>query len=116
MNLTVLIVFDFQYVGRFWTSYEAWLSMQTASKNGLHPSTLGEARFHITCVGAAERVSSICEETLKSAWHRRSPDEARAELSHSDILVTNQSDKQSQLEKLEKLVPLVCSICSGIAP
>merc|ERR1712110_1198099 len=35
MGCTVLILLDRSYLGRFWTQFEAWLSMQSATLAGL---------------------------------------------------------------------------------
>ena len=38
----VLILLDLSYLSRFWTQFEAWLSMQTATKEGLRPASEAE--------------------------------------------------------------------------
>merc|ERR1712232_211954 len=54
---TVLIVLDLSYVSRFWTQFEAWLSMQLPTPEGLTPALgTGRERHHIKCVqNAAEQ-------------------------------------------------------------
>jgi len=107
LSMSVLVIFDFQYVGRFWTSYEAWLSMQQASSDGLSPATDGSLRFTVQCVGAAERLGEHYAEALRKTWHDRSTEGVIAELSNDDISVTNPHDKDQQLEKLRFLPELV---------
>ena len=37
LGCSVLVLLDLQYIGRFWTQFEAWLAMQQACAEGLEP-------------------------------------------------------------------------------
>ena len=52
LSVSVLILLDLSYISRFWTQYEAWLSMQTATKDGLRPATEAERRCEIRVIYA----------------------------------------------------------------
>ena len=97
LGTRVLILLDLSYIGRFWTLFEAWLSMQTVHSEGLKPATLEQQRFDIVPIHGANKITG---ESLKSMWAERTPQEAYDLLSEPDVSVTNQSDKEIQLEKL----------------
>ena len=84
-------------VCRFWTQFEAWLSMQTASRDGLKPATEEQRRVTILTILNG---NSILGESLRSVWESKTPREAYDILSQADVTVTNQSDKAKQLPKL----------------
>ena len=44
LGCSVLILLDRSYQGRFWTQFEAWLSLQKVSPDGLQPAAEGERR------------------------------------------------------------------------
>eukprot|EP00971_Amphidinium_carterae_P038950 765541-Amphidinium_carterae.1 len=50
LSTQVIILLDLTYMGRFWTSFEAYLSMQATSVRGLAPASDEERRFHIICL------------------------------------------------------------------
>ena len=55
LGTQVLILLDLSYVSRFWTQFEAWLSMQFATPNGLR-SAVGNPRnerHHIVAIQSA---------------------------------------------------------------
>ncbi|CAK0821933.1 unnamed protein product [Prorocentrum cordatum] len=79
----VLVFFDLQYVGRFWTSFELWLSLRTITANGLMSTPADQHRAHVVCTGAANQ--------------------AEATNLEDDIIVTNQGDKDMQLVVLDDL-------------
>ena len=60
LGTTVLILYDLSYASRFWTQFEAWLSMQFATPNGLK-SAVGtkNARYHIVCIQNAADQSEL---------------------------------------------------------
>ena len=86
---------------RFWTLFEAWLSMQSVTSEGLLPARENEQRSTIECIHNADM--KYDGEKLKETWKSKTPDEAYDVLSKNDIQVTNQKDKETQLLKLSNL-------------
>ena len=59
LGASVLILLDYEYLSRFWTQFEAWLSMQMATETGLVSAPERKRRCSIVCVhGAAETYKS----------------------------------------------------------
>jgi hypothetical protein len=104
LGTTVLILYDLSYASRFWTQFEAWLSMQFATPNGLK-SAVGTkyARFHIVCIQNAAAQAELYTKALTDTWANKTPQQAFDILSKPDVTVTNQSDKLNQLPKIMKL-------------
>ena len=104
LGTTVLILFDLSYLSRFWTQFEAWLSMQFATPNGLK-SAVGTiyARHHIVCIQNAADQSELYTKALTDQWATKTPQQAFDFLSKPDVTVTNTSDKQGQLPKIKAL-------------
>jgi hypothetical protein len=100
MGLRILIILDLSYMSRFWTQFEAWLSMQSASANGVHPAHENDRRCTIVTIHGAP---TSFKEELVDMWASKTPIEAHEFLSQPDVTVTNQSDKEAQLPKLFKL-------------
>lgn len=101
LGVRVLVVVDQQYIGRFWPCYESWLSLRAIGKYlGLEQAQPWEVRVDfwptMTCSKSQAEVS-------KMQWLRKTPEQAFAELSSDDILVTNHKDKQGQLRVLRTL-------------
>jgi len=101
LGTTVLILFDLSYLSRFWTQFEAWLSMQFATPNGLK-SAVGtkNARYHIECIQGAAEQAELYRKALVDTWASKTPQQAFDFLSKPDVTVTNQSDKEGQLPKI----------------
>merc|ERR1712217_359562 len=59
---------DLQYVGRFWTSYEFWLSLQTMTSGGLKAASYENLRVHMECIGAAREAEEILVKSMFSTW------------------------------------------------
>jgi len=95
----VLMLVDMQYLGRFWTSYESWLSMRAVSEDGFIPAMGSDCRFTIKCLGAA----GVMEQSLKDTWGPLDIEQAHSHLSEEDIIVTNRRDKEQQLRVLKQL-------------
>ena len=115
LGTTVLILFDLSYQSRFWTQFEAWLSMQFATPDGLK-SAVGtdNARYHIVCIqGAAEQAEAQAK-ILVDTWANKTPLEAFDFLSKPDVQVTNLSDKQDQLPKIKALDGTVQGVLEDI--
>ena len=94
---SVLIIMDSAYMSKFWTQFEAWLAMQRCTAQGLAPA-VNKARWFPRCIHSA---TSVAE--LELRWSNKTPDEAVALLSKPDCIVTNMSDKATQLSKLATL-------------
>lgn len=99
----VLVLFDLQYVGRFWTSYELWLSLRTVTADGLVDTPARERRAHLRCMGAANEAQDIHIDSMFETWGEKTPEEAASVLSEDDIVVTNMKDKEQQLGVLWNL-------------
>ena len=56
----VLIIMDSSYFSRFWTLFEAWLSMQQVTADGLLPSSESVLRYHIECIYTASLLYIWC--------------------------------------------------------
>lgn len=93
LGLRVLILLDNTYVGRFWTQFEAWLSMQAPSAAGLTPAEDEAPRYDIMPIYSANEASAT---SLKDMWRSLNPEEARKKLENKDVYVTNESDKDKQ--------------------
>ena len=123
LGTTVLILFDLSYLSRFWTQFEAWLSMQFATPNGLK-SAVGtkNARYHIVCIQGAAEQAEAHTKMLVDTWATKTPQQAFDFLSKPDVTVTNESDKHNQLPKIKALNKtvqdafkrLMCSCSSGL--
>ena len=110
LGLSVLILTDRSYLSRFWTGFEAFLSMQDASGHGLVASRVG-GRCTIHCVhGAPEALI----ESLVEEWSRCSARQAFDKLSSADVCVTNQSDKDVMLPKLLELNERVAAFATKV--
>ena len=101
LSAHVLIIMDSTYFSRFWTLFEAWLSMQSVSAKGLLPASEKDQRSTIKCIHNASM--EFDGKKLRATWKSKTPKEAHSVLSANDIQVTNQSDKTDQLKKLLKL-------------
>ena len=100
LGTRVLILLDLSYIGRFWTLFEAWLSMQAVHPEGLTPATREQQRFDIVPIHGANKITG---ESLKNMWAERTPEEAYDLLKKPDVTVTNHGDKEIQLDKLLQL-------------
>ena len=94
---SILIVMDSAYFSKFWTQFEAWLGMQRCTPHGLKPASKA-TRWVAWYIHSA---TSVAE--LEQRWMNKSPQEAEALLSKPDCVVTNMSDKTTQLKKLATL-------------
>ena len=104
LGTQVLILLDLSYVSRFWTQFEAWLSMQFATPDGLKPAIgTPNARHHIVAIQNAADQSDMFTKVLVDQWAKKTPQQAFEFLSKSDVTVTNASDKEGQLPKIKAL-------------
>ena len=97
LNARVLILLDLSYLSRFWTQYEAWLSMQTATKEGLRPATVDERRYEIKAI---YNTNELLGKSLEVQWANKTPHDAFNSLKMPDVMVTNNKDKGDQLPKI----------------
>merc|ERR1711998_489521 len=103
-TLTVIIMVDQQYIGRFWTQLECFLALRLISEDGLvaaAPEDRGSRCLFIE-MGASEGTGGLAA-LLKGTWGPGSVQEAHDRLARPDVQVTNQKDKTQQLEKLLQL-------------
>ena len=56
LGMSVLILLDLSYVSRFWTQFEAWLSMQRIGRDGLHPALENERRCEVVPIVNANSI------------------------------------------------------------
>ena len=99
MSCQVLILMDRSYSSRFWTLFEAYLSMRVVTESGLANALdyEGESRTTIVLIS-----NQVVEERIafEKTWMRKTIDEAYDILAGKDVEVTNKSDKEMQLPKL----------------
>ena len=79
--------------------FEAWLSFQSVTSEGLVSRRNDVRRNHVITVhGAPARL----EEALLDEWADCTPEQAHTTLSKPDVVVTNMKDKETQLGKLRR--------------
>jgi len=104
LGCSVLILADLSYVSRFWTQFECWLAMVELSEDGLTGSGLREkrrnVRYDIKCIHNAP---DSFETMLRQLWSDKVWVDAYRILSRPDVVVTNASDKVTQLRKIPML-------------
>ena len=76
LGLSVLLLVDLSYLSRFWTQFEAWLSMMSASPEGLVPTPASERRCSIVCLHNAKESSSEMTKMVQQMWGNRSSQQA----------------------------------------
>ena len=118
LGCSVLVLLDLSYLSRFWTQFEAWLSFQAASTEGLvgvvhqrsgHTSATSPGSFSSEhpagrcTVVPIYNANSIMASYLQAMWAEKTPQEAHAILSQEDVTVTSMKDKVDQLPKILKL-------------
>jgi len=111
LGVSVFVLTDRSYLSRFWTNFEAWLSMQDVSVHGLVPARHANNRCTIRCVhGAPEALI----ESLVEEWADCTAQQAYEKLRSADVQVTNQADKDVQLPKILELDQRVTGIANDI--
>ena len=97
LGASVLLMVDRSYMSRFWTQFEAWLSMQKCTKEGLLPDS---EQSRCTIMPTMGSDSSLADE-VRSMWKARNPQQAHDYLELDDVCyVTNEKDKTLFLPKL----------------
>lgn len=104
LGFPILILLDFSYMGRFWTSYEFFLSTREIEHSGELVQAASNSRTKIVCMGA---VDDVIREPMLKTWSSCSLEQAHAKLAKVDIVVTNQTDKEQQLKVLTRLRDLI---------
>ena len=74
-------------MSRFWTQFEAWLSMQSASSRGLVAAAEHDRRCQIQCIHNAD--AEFDPPKLVKMWAGKTPVEAAETLAKPDVTVTN---------------------------
>ena len=100
LGMRVLLLLDLSFMSRFWTQFEAWLSMQSCTRTGLVPASADKLRVTIVPILNA---NAALRDSLLDMWNNRTPAESYSTLASADVTVTNQSDKTTQLGKLLRL-------------
>ena len=95
LTAQVLILLDGSYASRFWTLTEAWCSMQTATANGLVPSTEENRRYTIKHIHTADDKHDV--QGLVKKVSKKTVAEIVSHLENPDVNVTNQKDKETML-------------------
>lgn len=111
LGASVLLLVDISYLIRFWTQYEAWMSLQTTTSTGLRPAEKHEQRFTIKCIHDATR--GLEDKKLISMWAQADADDARIVLDEAPV--TDEEDKEVHLDKVAFLHDEVCEAFSAIA-
>ena len=94
LGVSVLALVDSQYLGRVWTTYEAWLSVQSLTPHGLKPQTHAISgpeymRCSVRCVhGAAD---SVRETFLAKGLNTKA--EMLAQLGSDSLKLTVEHDR-----------------------
>jgi len=102
LGCQVLALIDISYLSRFWTQFEAWLSMQEGSSaKGLRAASERRRRLQMVCLHNATTGSEDVK--LQRMWCNVTPKMALELLSKPDVTVTNTGDKVTQLKKIEML-------------
>ena len=83
---------------RFWTQFEAYLSLQNLSSDGFRQANEDERRY--TAKNLHGCTEQMLHEFIKQCTTWRTPQQALAHLRLPECKVTNMKDKEEQLEKL----------------
>ena len=102
----VAIFLDIQYMGRFWTQYEAFLALHKGTPEGIKPKTLEEVEESVVIIemgAAAAAASGGQKQALIMMWLNKTVKEAVKVLKDPSVLVTKKIDKKLLLEKMPQL-------------
>ena len=112
LGASVLILLDQAYLGRFWTQYEAWLSMQKATTSGLRGASGDERRCTVALINGATKGIA---QTLLEKWEKKPSKEVHRILSRPEVECESPSDKEMQLPIILKVEDVVRGIASEVA-
>lgn len=110
LTTSVLLLLDLSYLSRFWTQFEAWLSFQTCTSQGLTHASDQQRR---ATTMRLHNAPPGFEDTLYGMWANKTPAQAHEILSKPDVTVTNSSDKVVQLKKIATLDKLVRTVATA---
>ena len=110
LGTSVLILLDLSYVSRFWTQFEAWLSMQQATTGKLCRASGSERRETIVTIYNGTQTAV---KLLEEQWADVSPEQAMKVLATPDVTVTNQKDKTTQIKRLKVFAENVKKVNMG---
>ena len=122
-GVRVLILHDHEYSERFWTNYEAWLSMKTMREGDLRPAKLaGRPPLWRLLLRMGEghdderRWTIVSEEANKTAvlrwqrmWWTVPPFVAINKLKAPTVRVTNEKDKPEQIAKIVQVLTSIAA-------
>jgi len=102
IGASVLLLVDLSYISRFWTQFEAWLSMQVCTPDGIRGAgSLYDDQHPRRCVIVPTlNASAAVADEVRQMWSERTPQEAHDVLVLPDVTVTNQKDKTFFLPRL----------------
>ena len=92
LGASVLLLVDLSYISRFWTQFEAWLSLQKCEPTGLISADDSKDDSRCTIVPTFNANEKDAER-VREMWSNKSPTEAHDLLSLPDVMVTNMKDK-----------------------
>ena len=101
--MQVLLIMDLSYVSRFWTQFEAWLSMQRTTDQGLSSAVGSPSEQRYKVVGVLNAKTDIQRLQIEDMWGTATPEEAHDKLKRRDVTVTNQKDKEFFLPKIKAI-------------
>ena len=111
VGCAVLILLDRAYQSRFWTSFEAWLALRTATAEGLVntpcPTDTGATEGGLAQLSPRASVATVYGapgaliQSLQEEWAMCTREEAREKLKSPDVSVSNGKDKAVQLGRWE---------------
>ena len=97
LTARVLILLDNTYIGRFWTTMEAWSAMMTATPDGVRAAIGSEKRYSIACIHNAANTPQESSRQLVGLVSDKTPAQMRDILAKPDVAVTNAKDKEAML-------------------
>ena len=103
LGMQVLLIMDLSYVSRFWTQFEAWLSMQRTTDQGLSSAVGSPSELRYEVVGVLNAKTDIQRLQIEDMWGTATPEEAHDKLKRNDVTVTNQKDKEFFLPKIKAI-------------
>ena len=118
LSAHMVIMLSDQYLGRFWPQWEAFLSFQTITNQGLQPSVVvapDSERAYVmimdaTCLACHERERLRIE--LFARWQFADLEQAIHALASPELQVTSGQDK---VEQIAKLIELRKDLTSAVA-
>ena len=103
LGCRVIVLFERIYNQRFWPSVECWIATKMATEDGLVPASEDRLRVQVHGVYSASGKDMSSRKYVLEEWHQADAQEAIATLSHPDILVTNEKDKELNLKVVASL-------------